>query len=43
MRSFGDLSSTVADLLKFMRALIRGKVFDDKYITLVCFPESTSI
>ncbi|MFN3978950.1 MAG: serine hydrolase domain-containing protein [Caldilinea sp.] len=29
MRSFGDLSSTVADLLKFMRALIRGKVFDD--------------
>lgn len=29
MRSFGDLGSTVADLLKFMRALIRGEVFDD--------------
>jgi D-alanyl-D-alanine carboxypeptidase len=29
MRSFGDLFSTVDDLLKFMRALIRGEVFDD--------------
>jgi len=29
MQSFGDLSSTVADLLNFMRALIRGEVFDD--------------
>ena len=29
MQSFGDLSSTVADLLKFMRALIRGEVFAD--------------
>lgn len=29
MRSFGDLSSTAADLLKFMRALIRGEVFAD--------------
>lgn len=29
MRSFGDLGSTVDDLLKFMRALIRGEVFDD--------------
>ena len=29
MQSFGDLSSTVADLLKFMRVLIGGEVFDD--------------
>jgi CubicO group peptidase (beta-lactamase class C family) len=29
MQSFGDLSSTVADLLKFMRALIQGEVFDN--------------
>ena len=29
MRSFGDLSSTADDLLKFMRVLIRGEVFDD--------------
>ncbi len=29
MRSFGDLCSTADDLLKFMRALIRGEVFDD--------------
>lgn len=29
MQSFGDLSSTVADLLKFMRALIQGEVFAD--------------
>jgi len=29
IRSFGDLFSTVDDLLKFMRDLIRGEVFDD--------------
>jgi len=29
MRSFGDLISTVADLVKFMRALVWGEVFDD--------------
>ena len=28
MRSFGDLISTAADLLRFMRALVRGEVFD---------------
>lgn len=29
MRSFGDLISTVDDLLHFMRSLMRGEVFDD--------------
>ncbi len=29
MRAFGDLFSTVEDLLKFMRALIQGEVFDN--------------
>ena len=29
MRSFGDLISTVDDLLSFMRGLMRGEVFDD--------------
>lgn len=29
MRSFGDLISTVDDLISFMRSLIDGKVFDD--------------
>jgi CubicO group peptidase (beta-lactamase class C family) len=29
MQSFSDLISTVADLLKFMRALIQGRVFDN--------------
>lgn len=29
LASFGDLNSTVNDLLDFMRALIRGKIFDD--------------
>ncbi|MCT8139941.1 beta-lactamase family protein [Anaerobacillus sp. CMMVII] len=28
MRAFGDLNSTVNDLIKFMRALVDGKVFD---------------
>jgi len=28
MRSLGDLNSTVKDLIKFMRALLDGKVFD---------------
>lgn len=28
IRSFGDLNSTVKDLIEFMRALINGKVFD---------------
>ena len=29
LRSFGDLYSTVADMLRFLRALVRGEVFDD--------------
>ena len=29
LRSFGDLYSTVDDQLRFMRALMRGEVFDD--------------
>ena len=29
MRSFGDLISTVDDMLSFMRSLVRGEVFDD--------------
>lgn len=29
MRSFGDLTSTVGDMMEFMRCLIRGDVFDD--------------
>jgi D-alanyl-D-alanine carboxypeptidase len=29
MRSFGDLISTVDDLLSFMRGLMRGEMFDD--------------
>ncbi|WP_218838248.1 serine hydrolase domain-containing protein [Bacillus sp. FJAT-45350] len=28
MRAFGDLNSTVKDLIEFMRALLNGKVFD---------------
>ncbi len=28
MRSFGDLNSTAADLLTFMRALMQGQIFD---------------
>jgi D-alanyl-D-alanine carboxypeptidase len=29
MRSFGDLISTLDDMLQFMRGLVRGEVFDD--------------
>ena len=29
MRSFGDLTATVDDMLRFMRLLIRGEVYDD--------------
>jgi CubicO group peptidase (beta-lactamase class C family) len=29
MRSFGDLISTMDDMLHFMRSLVRGEVFDD--------------
>ncbi|MBW6467161.1 MAG: beta-lactamase family protein [Brevefilum sp.] len=29
MRSFGDLVSTLDDMLQFMRGLVRGEVFDD--------------
>lgn len=34
MRSFGDLNSTAADLITFMRALIKGEVFDPPRLNL---------
>ncbi len=37
LASFGDLNSTVDDLLVFMRALLSGKVFDDPAtIKIIC-------
>jgi CubicO group peptidase (beta-lactamase class C family) len=29
LRSFGDLHSTVADMLRFLRALVRGEIYED--------------